>query len=129
RARRFGVHCTAPLLEDRRRLRPEEAVPTPPLPPLDALEEEAVRAAVDLEEGRDRRLEIREDLAAHGDEVALAREGAEVGARRRGHAGAECRPSDQPARRDAHSEATKACSTPSCSRSRCIAAVAWSAFG
>ena len=122
--RRLDLDRPAPRAEDARGLRPEEAVPAPLLTPLDALQEEAVRAAMDLEERRHRRFEVGEDLAAHGDQVALAGELAEVGARRRGRPGAERQPSGGPAGRDTHSDATNACSTPSCSRSLCIAAVA-----
>ena len=119
--RRLDLDRPAPRAEDAGGLGPEEAVPAPLLTPLDALEEEAVRAAMDLEEGRDGRLEVGEDLAADGDQVALAGEVPEVGARRRRRPGAERRPSGGP---EVHSDATKACSTPSCSRSLCIAAVA-----
>src|SRR5205823_700942 len=108
-SRRLDLDRPAPRAEDAGGLGPEEAVPAPLLTPLDALEEEAVRAAMDLEEGRDGRLEVGEDLAADGDQVALAGELPEVGARRRRRPGAERRPSGGP---EVHSDATKACSTP-----------------
>src|SRR2546426_1214599 len=41
---------------------------------LDALEEEAVRPAVDLQERRHRGLQVGQDLAADGDQVPLAGE-------------------------------------------------------
>ena len=110
-------------------LGPEEAVPAPLLPPLDALQEEAVRAAMDLQERRDGRLEVGENLTADRDQVPVSGQLAKVRAARGDGRGAQRRRPPFRPRRGPHSDATKACSTPSCSRSRCIAAVAWSAFG
>src|SRR5262249_61463497 len=89
---------------------------------LDALEEEAVRAPVDLEEGRHRRLEVGEYLAEDRDDVARARQRRDVAA------GGRDRPGAERALALLHSDATKACVTPSRSRRRCITSVACSAL-
>src|SRR5437867_6891842 len=79
---------------------------------------------MDLQEGRDRRLQIGHDLAADGNQVPLARQHVHVLPRWPGRARAERTRFLGPASHEAHSDATKACDTPSCSRSRCMTSVA-----
>ena len=82
-----STSTVAPAHDERaRRVAPEEREPAPPLRVLDRLEQEA-RAAVgvgtdELHERRDRRLEVGQDLAPHRDDRVVARERAELVARR-----------------------------------------------
>jgi len=126
-ARRLDLERAPAAAPDARRLGAEETVAPPLLAALDALQEEAVRPAMYLQERRHRRLQVGQDLAADGDQVSLARERREVAARGPGGPGAQrARFGRLCARCALHSEATKACSIPSCSRRRCIISVACS---
>src|SRR5262249_29162561 len=94
----------------------EEREPAPALAALHALQQEAVRAAVDLQERRHGRLEIGEDLAAHRDQIAARNEGAELVARwPRGPGARSAREASNAGGSD-HSAATTERSTPGLGR-------------
>ena len=99
----------------------EEAEPTPALPALHALEEEAVWAAMDLQERRDRRLQVGEDLPADRNEVTLLGEGVEILPGRPGVAHTRPARGRPAAGRHRHSAATVDRATPSRGRCVCVA--------
>src|SRR5439155_21128827 len=88
-ARRLDLERVPARADHARRLGAEKAVAAPLLAALDALEEKAVRPAVDLQEGRHRGLEVGEDLAVHRDGVPAARERRDVAAWRPDGSGPE----------------------------------------
>jgi hypothetical protein len=74
------AHDQAAVLRTQRqqRIGAENAVASPTLAALDALQEKAVAAAVELQERRDRCVEIGGDLPIHGDRIGPARQAAEL---------------------------------------------------
>src|SRR4029453_18376322 len=80
--RRLELDVVTADAHHQRRLGPEEAEAAPALAALHALEEEPVRSAMDLQERRDGRLEVGQDLTADGNQVAALAQRPKVLARR-----------------------------------------------
>src|SRR4029453_19350052 len=80
--RRLELDVVTADAQHQRRLGPEEAEGAPAFRALHALEGEPVRSAMDLQERRDGRLEVGQDLTADGNQVAALAQRAKVLARR-----------------------------------------------
>ena len=72
------LHLAAAGPEDRPRAGADEAVAGPLVAALDRLQQEAGASVVELAEERERRVQVREDLPHHGNQVSAGRRGLEA---------------------------------------------------